>query len=53
MQLAIRIIATEGTAEAIQKAGIPVEIVDKIGSKGTTITRCDSKRAKHKLLSIH
>ncbi|MEI4771768.1 carbamoyl-phosphate synthase large subunit [Psychrobacillus sp. FJAT-51614] len=35
--IGFRIIATEGTADIIQKAGIPVDIVDKIGSKGTTI----------------
>ncbi|WP_144509336.1 carbamoyl-phosphate synthase large subunit [Bacillus sp. FJAT-22090] len=35
--IGFQIIATQGTAEAIQKAGIPVVIVDKIGSKGTTI----------------
>lgn len=35
--IGFRIIATEGTADAIQKAGIPVDIVDKIGSQGTTI----------------
>ena len=36
-KIGFRIIATEGTAEAIQKAGIRVDIVDKIGSKGTTL----------------
>ncbi|MCM3357012.1 carbamoyl-phosphate synthase large subunit [Psychrobacillus sp. MER TA 171] len=35
--IGFRIIATEGTAKAIQEAGIPVDIVDKIGSKGTTL----------------
>ncbi|MFJ7970681.1 carbamoyl-phosphate synthase large subunit [Psychrobacillus sp. NPDC096389] len=35
--IGFRIIATEGTAKAIQKVGIPVDIVNKIGSKGKTI----------------
>ncbi len=35
--IGFRIIATEGTAKAILSAGIPVDIVDKIGSKGTTL----------------
>ncbi|WP_313891349.1 carbamoyl-phosphate synthase large subunit [Psychrobacillus sp.] len=36
--IGFRIIATAGTAEAIQQAGIPVDVVDKIGgSEGTTI----------------
>lgn len=35
--IGFRIIATEGTAKAIQEAGIPVDVVDKIGSKGTTL----------------
>ena len=35
--MAYRIIATEGTAEAFKEAGIRVDIVDKIGSKGTTL----------------
>ena len=36
-KIGFSIIATKGTAEAIQKAGIRVDIVDKIGSKGTTL----------------
>ncbi|WP_316568455.1 carbamoyl-phosphate synthase large subunit [Neobacillus sp. YIM B06451] len=32
-----RIIATSGTAAAIDKAGIPVEVVGKIGSEGPTL----------------
>ncbi|WP_053366132.1 carbamoyl-phosphate synthase large subunit [Bacillus sp. FJAT-27245] len=32
-----RIIATSGTARAIEKAGIPVEVVGKIGSEGPTL----------------
>ncbi|QEY20248.1 carbamoyl-phosphate synthase large subunit [Psychrobacillus sp. AK 1817] len=35
--IGFRIIATAGTAKAILSAGIPVDIVDKIGSKGTTL----------------
>ncbi|MEK4245001.1 carbamoyl-phosphate synthase large subunit [Psychrobacillus sp. FSL K6-2684] len=35
--IGFRIIATEGTAKVILSAGIPVDIVDKIGSKGTTL----------------
>jgi len=35
--IGFRIMATQGTAEAIKNVGIPVDIVDKIGSKGTTL----------------
>jgi carbamoyl-phosphate synthase large subunit len=35
--IGFRIMATQGTAKAIKNAGIPVDIVDKIGSKGTTL----------------
>lgn len=35
--IGFRIMATQGTAEAIKNAGIPVDIVDKIGAKGTTL----------------
>ena len=32
------LIATSGTADYLKKAGIPVVIVDKIGSEGTNVT---------------
>ena len=35
--IGFRIMATQGTAKAIKDAGIPVDIIEKIGAKGTTL----------------
>ena len=44
INIGYRIMATEGTADVLEDAGIRVKTVGKIGSEGPTLTRCDSKR---------
>ncbi|WP_342512662.1 carbamoyl-phosphate synthase large subunit [Sporosarcina sp. FSL K6-1522] len=36
-EIGYRVLATEGTARVLKNAGIPVKIVDKIGSEGPTL----------------
>ena len=38
-----RIMATEGTAKSFEEAGVHTDVIEKIGAKGKTLLRCDSK----------
>ena len=42
--IGFRIMATQGTAKLLKMLVFHVDIVDKIGAKGTTLIRCNSKR---------